>query len=153
MTHTAKTTVVELLRISWPTVGAIVTRVVADGRAVRDPFDALVRIGIDEISYKRGHKYILVTWNQAAGLNKPSVSHELRKRSMRLANGTGGRGPSAETSGRPSGCGIWADLGRSPRTIDVYACGLAEHLRASRSATASTPSLPVGRRSQPSSGG
>ncbi len=67
VTHTAKTTVVELLRISWPTVGAIVTRVVADGRAVRDPFDALVRIGIDEISYKRGHKYITVVVDHDSG--------------------------------------------------------------------------------------
>ena len=67
VTHTAKSTVVELLRISWPTVGAIVTRVVADGRALRDPFDALVRIGIDEISYKRGHKYITVVVDHDSG--------------------------------------------------------------------------------------
>jgi len=67
VTHTAKTTVVELLRISWPTVGAIVSRVVADGRALRDPFDGLVRIGIDEISYKRGHKYLTVVVDHDSG--------------------------------------------------------------------------------------
>jgi transposase len=67
VTHTAKTTLVELLRISWPTVGAIVTRVVADGRALRDPFEGLVRIGIDEISYKRGHKYITVVVDHGSG--------------------------------------------------------------------------------------
>ena len=67
VTHTAKTTLVELMRISWPTVGAIVTRVVADGRALRDPFDGLVRIGIDEISYKRGHKYITVVVDHDSG--------------------------------------------------------------------------------------
>jgi transposase len=67
VTHTAKTTLVELMRISWPTVGAIVTRVVADGRALRDPFDGLVRIGIDEISYKRGHKYLTVVVDHDSG--------------------------------------------------------------------------------------
>ena len=67
VTHTAKTTLVELMRIWWPTVGAIVTRVVADGRALRDPFDGLVRIGIDEISYKRGHKYITVVVDHDSG--------------------------------------------------------------------------------------
>jgi hypothetical protein len=29
--------------------------VVADGRAAKDPFEGLTRIGIDEISYKKGH--------------------------------------------------------------------------------------------------
>ncbi len=67
VTHTAKSTLVELLRISWPTVGAIVTRVVADGRALRDPFAGLVRIGIDEISYRRGHKYITVVVDHDSG--------------------------------------------------------------------------------------
>jgi len=67
VTHTAKTTLVALMRISWPSVGAIVTRVVADGRALRDPFDGLVRIGIDEISYKRGHKYITVVVDHHSG--------------------------------------------------------------------------------------
>ncbi len=45
-----KTAVKALLRVSWETVGAIVDRVVARDRARVDPFDGLVRIGIDEIS-------------------------------------------------------------------------------------------------------
>jgi transposase len=49
--HTSKTAIVELLRIAWVTVGAIVTRVVEEARAAVDPFDGLRRIGIDEISY------------------------------------------------------------------------------------------------------
>ena len=53
--RTTKSTLEQLLRIAWRTVGAIVTRVVADGLAVRDPLVGLTRIGIDEISYKRGH--------------------------------------------------------------------------------------------------
>jgi transposase len=48
VTHTAKTTLVELMRIGWSTVGAIVDRVVKDRRAACDPFDNLRRIGFDE---------------------------------------------------------------------------------------------------------
>jgi transposase len=52
---TAKTTLCQLLRIAWRTVGSIVTRVAADAVAARDPLTGLRRIGIDEIGYKRGH--------------------------------------------------------------------------------------------------
>lgn len=48
--HTSKSAVGALTRVAWRTVGAIISRVVADGRAVRDPLAGLVRIGIDEIS-------------------------------------------------------------------------------------------------------
>ena len=58
--HTSKSAVVELLRIAWVTVGAIVTRVNADIDAAVDRFAGLRRIGIDEISYKKGHKYLIV---------------------------------------------------------------------------------------------
>jgi transposase len=51
--RTTKSTLEQLLRIAWRTVGSIVTRVVADGVGVRDPLVGLTRIGIDEISYKR----------------------------------------------------------------------------------------------------
>jgi transposase len=52
--RTAKSAVMELLRISWRTVGRIVTRVSADAQAGVDRLAGLRRIGIDEISYKRG---------------------------------------------------------------------------------------------------
>ena len=42
------------------TVGAIVTRVNADIDATIDRLEGLRRIGIDEISYKRGHRYLIV---------------------------------------------------------------------------------------------
>ncbi|MGH3665622.1 MAG: ISL3 family transposase, partial [Egibacteraceae bacterium] len=60
VTQCSKTAVSGLLRIAWRTVGSIVTRVVGeiDGRV--DRFAGLKRIGIDEISYKRGHKYLTV---------------------------------------------------------------------------------------------
>jgi hypothetical protein len=54
--HTSKLAVVELLQIAWTTVGAIVGWVNADIDAVVDRFTGLRRIGIDEISYKKGHK-------------------------------------------------------------------------------------------------
>ena len=53
VTHTAKSTVCELLRVGWRTVGSIIERVVADGRVGHGPFAGLVRIGIDEISYTK----------------------------------------------------------------------------------------------------
>ena len=59
VTHTSKTAVMALMGVAWRTVVAIAARVVADDRRARDPFDGLVRIGIDEISYRRGHKYLL----------------------------------------------------------------------------------------------
>ena len=67
VTHCSKSAVVELMRVAWRTVGAIAGRVVVDARAVRDPFDGLVRIGIDEISYRRGHKYLMVVVDHDIG--------------------------------------------------------------------------------------
>ena len=59
-TQASKTTVTQLLRIGWRTVGSIIARVWADTEALHDRFAGLRRIGIDEISYKKGHKYLLV---------------------------------------------------------------------------------------------
>lgn len=57
----SKTTVASLLRIAWRTVGTIITRVCDDAIAADgDRFAGLRRIGIDEISYKRGHRYLTV---------------------------------------------------------------------------------------------
>jgi len=67
VTHTAKSTLCQLLRIAWRTVGAIVDRVVADGRGAQDPFDGLSRIGLDEISYKKGHRYLLIAVDHDTG--------------------------------------------------------------------------------------
>ena len=59
-TQSSKSTVTELMRIAWRTVGSIITRVWADVEASHDRFAGLRRIGIDEISYKKGHKYLMV---------------------------------------------------------------------------------------------
>jgi transposase len=64
----SKTAVCLLMRIAWRTVGEIITRVVADADAVTgDRLTGLRRIGIDEISYKRGHKYLTVVVDHATG--------------------------------------------------------------------------------------
>ena len=59
-TQSSKTTVTQLLRIGWRTVGSIIARVWADVEAQHDRLAGLARIGIDEISYKRGHKFLMV---------------------------------------------------------------------------------------------
>jgi transposase len=56
----SKSAVMLLMRIAWRTVGAIITRVAADAAARTDQLAGLRRIGIDEISYKRHHRYLTV---------------------------------------------------------------------------------------------
>lgn len=68
VTHCSKSAVRDLLRVAWRTVGAIVTRVVADAEAGSDRFANLRRIGIDEISYKRGHRYLTVVVDHDTGV-------------------------------------------------------------------------------------
>ena len=68
VTHCSKSAVRDLLRVAWRTVGSIVTRVVADAEAAMDRFANLRRIGIDEISYKRGHKYLTVVVDHDTGV-------------------------------------------------------------------------------------
>ena len=53
----AKTPIAGLLRIGWDSVGRIVERVMADRLDARR-LDALVAIGVDEISYRRGQRYL-----------------------------------------------------------------------------------------------
>jgi transposase len=65
--RTSKSAVMELLRVAWRTVGAIVTRVNADVEASIDRLEGLRRIGIDEISYKRGHRYLIVVVDHDTG--------------------------------------------------------------------------------------
>ena len=65
--RTSKSAVMELLRVAWRTVGSIVTRVNADVDKTIDRLDGLRRIGIDEISYKRGHRYLIVVVDHDTG--------------------------------------------------------------------------------------
>jgi transposase len=65
--RTSKSAVTQLLRVAWRTVGSIVTRVNAGVDATVDRLDGLRRIGIDEISYKRGHRYLIVVVDHDSG--------------------------------------------------------------------------------------
>lgn len=59
-----RTTVSELMRIAWNTVGSIIRRVknvIEPDGTVR--FNGLKNIGVDETSYKKGHKYITTVVN------------------------------------------------------------------------------------------
>lgn len=54
-----QTAVTRLLHIAWATVGEIVQRVV--GRKLnQDRLNELYAIGVDEVSYRKGHKYLTV---------------------------------------------------------------------------------------------
>ena len=67
-THCSKTAICELMRISWYTVGRIIERVVADERVRQgDPLDGLTRIGIDELSFRKGQRYITVVVDHDTG--------------------------------------------------------------------------------------
>jgi len=67
--HTSKSAATELMRIVWRTVGAILDRVWehAEATADHDRLEGLRRIGIDEISYKRNHKYLTVVVDHDTG--------------------------------------------------------------------------------------
>jgi transposase len=58
--HAPRRVVAELLGVDWETVGRIAGRVVAAGRRGRDGLDGLRRIGVDEVSWRRGHHYLTV---------------------------------------------------------------------------------------------
>ena len=52
------------MRVDWETVGRCVNRALHDLEPERSRrLDGLVNIGIDETSYKKGHKYITVIVN------------------------------------------------------------------------------------------
>lgn len=68
-TQCSKTAVCELMRVSWYTIGRIVERVVADEALKHgDRLDGLRRIGIDELSYRTGQRYITVVVDHDTGL-------------------------------------------------------------------------------------
>jgi transposase len=61
-----KTPIARLLRVAWATVGRIVERVVADQLDERR-LRGLVAIGCDEISYRRGQRYLTCVADHATG--------------------------------------------------------------------------------------
>src|SRR5450755_399843 len=65
--NTSKTAVAELMRVACGSVGTILERVA--GEAVRkvDLLDGLQRIGIDEISHRKGQRYLTVVVDHHSG--------------------------------------------------------------------------------------
>ena len=63
----SKAAVAKLMRVAWRTVGSIIGRVWADIEALGDRLDGVRRIGIDEISYKRGYRYLTVVVDHDSG--------------------------------------------------------------------------------------
>jgi transposase len=63
-----KSTVAELMRVDWATVGRIVERVVDEALdADRDRLDGLRLIGVDEVSYRKGHRYLICVTDHETG--------------------------------------------------------------------------------------
>jgi transposase len=57
----------ELLRTTWRSLQAIIERVVADLAGKTDRLAGLRRIGIDELSYRKGQRYIMVVVDHETG--------------------------------------------------------------------------------------
>jgi transposase len=61
-----KTAVSRVMRVAWVTVGEIIERVVArnlDGKRL----EALYVVGLDEVSYRKGHKYLSIVADHRTG--------------------------------------------------------------------------------------
>jgi transposase len=65
--HTDKTAVSQLMRIAWRTVGWILERVTTEQLIGRDLVAGLERIGIDEISIRKGQRYLTVVVDHDSG--------------------------------------------------------------------------------------
>lgn len=65
--HAAFTVLAALLRITWRSVAAVITRVVTERATTTDRLTGLCRIGVDEISYRKGHRYLLCVVDHDTG--------------------------------------------------------------------------------------
>jgi len=65
--YTSKTAVAELMRVAWRTVGGICERVAGEAAREVDLLDGLRRIGIDEISHRKGQRYLTVVVDHDTG--------------------------------------------------------------------------------------
>lgn len=66
VTTTDKTAVCRLVRVDWDTVGRVVERIMLTGL---DParLDKLFKIGVDEVSWRKGHSYITLVSDHSSG--------------------------------------------------------------------------------------
>lgn len=63
----AASTVAQLLRITWRATVGIVERVVAEAAGATDRLAGLRRIGIDEVAYRKGQRYLTVVVDHDTG--------------------------------------------------------------------------------------
>ncbi len=69
--NTSKTVVAELMRVAWRSVGTILERVAGEAARHVDLLDGLRRIGIDEISPRKGQRYLTVVVDHHTGPARP----------------------------------------------------------------------------------
>jgi transposase len=65
--NTSKKAIGELMRIAWRTVGRICERVMADQSRGRDLLAGVRRLGFDEISVRKGQRYLTVVVDHHSG--------------------------------------------------------------------------------------
>jgi len=61
-----KTALARLVRVDWDTTGRIIERVVAD-RLDPDRLQHLFQVGVDEVSWRKGHSYLTLVSNHETG--------------------------------------------------------------------------------------
>jgi transposase len=79
--RTDKTTITRLMRVSWEAVNHIVQIVVAD-KLDDDRLEGLLRIGVNEVSYRRGHRFSL--WSPTTKDKEPSSGPARQERGCLL---------------------------------------------------------------------
>ena len=66
MTKTDRTAVCRLVRIDWETIGRIIARVGDELLPARPPHD-LFEISLDEVAWRKGHRYLTLVGDHARG--------------------------------------------------------------------------------------
>jgi transposase len=65
--HTNKQVVCDFFSLAWRSVGSIIERVSSEAQTLQDRFAGVTRIGIDEISHRKGHKYLVTVVDHDSG--------------------------------------------------------------------------------------
>lgn len=76
------------MRMDWKSVGPVCRRVADDLRAEQGPglFDGPRSIGVDETSYRKGHKYMTVVVDHDRGASSGCIRVTDRRCSTSLSN-------------------------------------------------------------------
>jgi len=93
--NTSKSAVAELMRVAWRAVGAICDRVCDDARREFDLLHGLHRIGIDEISHRKGQRYLTVVVDHDTGTGSPQPSRAPGSMWISVSSPGRGRPPAA----------------------------------------------------------